>query len=95
MSIKFPKPETCCDHIRAVISDGEFRDLSIMAQLLVFQADTIAAMADYLIAEARKFELANQTITFAQLKLAGEKLREYAQTVAPLASCLAPGEVKQ
>jgi hypothetical protein len=80
--IKFPDPALARDRIAALSAD-EFRLCSIMAELLAFQANTIDAMADYLITEARKFELTNKTITFEELKAAGAKLQEYAQTLAP------------
>jgi uncharacterized coiled-coil protein SlyX len=84
MSIKFPDAESAVDRIRQFAQD-EFRDVSIMAELLAFQANTIAALADFLVSEARKFELTNKTITFAELKAAAAKLKEYAQTLAPAA----------
>jgi uncharacterized coiled-coil protein SlyX len=84
MSIKFPSAENSCDRIRQLATD-EFRDVSIMAELLAFQACTIDALADYLVTEARKLELTNKTVTFDQLKAAAAKLRDYAQTLAPAA----------
>jgi hypothetical protein len=82
MSIKFPSADAARDRIAQLPAD-EFRLVSIMAELLAFQANTIDAMADYLVTEARKFELTNRTITFAELKAAGATLRQYAQTLAP------------
>jgi uncharacterized coiled-coil protein SlyX len=55
----------------------------VIEVLRTFQANTIDALADYLIAEARKLELTNKTITFADLKAAGAKLREYSEQLAP------------
>jgi flagellar basal body rod protein FlgF len=82
MSLEFPNPEVSRDRIAQLPAD-EFRVCSIMAELLAFQANTIEAMADYLISEARKFELTNKTITFAELKAAGATLRQYGETLAP------------
>jgi hypothetical protein len=82
MPLSFPKPEVLRDRIEQ-IPEGEFRLLSIMAELLVFQAETIEAMADYLISEARKFELTKKNISAEELKAAGELLRAYADTLAP------------
>ena len=82
MSLNFPSAETAVDRIRQLAAD-EFRDVSIMAELLAFQANTIDALADFLVSEARKFELTNKTITFVELKAAAAKLKEYAQTLLP------------
>jgi flagellar basal body rod protein FlgF len=82
MPLKFPDPEVARDRIAALPAD-EFRVCSTMAELLAFQANTIEAMADYLITEARKFELTNKTITFEELKAAGANLKQYAETLAP------------
>ena len=84
MSINFPDPAVALDRIAKIPAD-EFRQCSIMAELLAFQANTIDALADMLVSEARKFELTNKTITFAELKAAGATLRQYAQTLAPRA----------
>jgi hypothetical protein len=82
MALNFPDAETAVDRIRQLAQE-EFRDVSIMAELLAFQAGTIDALADYLISEARKLELTNKTITFADLKAAGAKLREYSEQLCP------------
>jgi hypothetical protein len=82
MPLNFPDAAIARDRI-AQLSDDEFRVVSIMAELLAFQANTIDALADYLVSEARKFELSNKTITFAELKVAGATLRQYAETLAP------------
>lgn len=84
MSLSFPSAEAARDRIAQLPAD-EFRVVSTMAELLAFQANTIDALGDYLIAEARKLELTNKTITFADLKAAGAKLRQHAQTLAPSA----------
>lgn len=47
MPLNFPSAENSCDRIRQLATD-EFRDVSIMAELLAFQAYTIDALADYL-----------------------------------------------
>jgi uncharacterized coiled-coil protein SlyX len=84
MSINFPSADAARDRIAQLPAD-EFRLVSIMAELLAFQAYTIDALADYLVTEARKLELTNKTVTFDQLKAAAAKLRDYAQTLAPAA----------
>jgi hypothetical protein len=84
MPLNFPDAAAARDRI-AAMPDDDFRVVSIMAELLAFQAYTIEALADYLVMEARKFELTNKTITFAELKAAGAKLRQHAQTLAPAA----------
>lgn len=82
MSLSFPKPEISRDRIYKM-PDDEFRLVSIMAELLSFQADTIEALAAYLISQARKFELTHKTISHEELKSAGEMLRTLAETLAP------------
>jgi hypothetical protein len=84
MSLKFPSADAARDRIAQLPAD-EFRLVSIMAELLAFQANNIDALADYLVSEARKLELTNKTVSFDQLKAAGAKLRDYAQTLAPTA----------
>ena len=84
MSLNFPDAAASRDRIAQMPAD-EFRVVSIMAELLAFQANTIDALADYLVSEARKLELTNKTITFAELKAAGATLRQYAETLAPAA----------
>jgi hypothetical protein len=54
-----------------------------LAELQRLQRDTVLAIADHIIGEARKFELSNKTITFEELNAAGLKLTEYAKTIVP------------
>lgn len=83
MAISFPDPALLAARNDKISLDDPHRHLSIMASLLCFQADTIDAVADYLIGEAREMELANRTITFEQLKRLGIALRGHAQKIAP------------
>jgi hypothetical protein len=88
MSLKFPDPTVTREllrdiHNRAVVNGESHVEDTCLPVLVSFQANTIDALADYLIAEARKLELTNKTITFADLKAAGAKLREYSEQLAP------------
>lgn len=82
MPLSFPKPEPVAECVKNLPRNDCILFL-IKTELLVFQANTIEALADYLIVEARKFELANKTITFEELKAAAKKLKDYAQELAP------------
>lgn len=91
MPVRFPKPEPAAKRVHALPAN-EFKLVSIMAELLAFQANTIDALADYLVCEARKLELTNKTITFEEMKAAAKKLKDYAQDLAPASSCAEGGD---
>ena len=82
-AVKFPNADDVARYISAIDPNEEFAGLTLKANLLAFQADTIYALADFLIIEARKFDLTHNTITPDQLKSFSEKLIEYAATLAP------------
>ena len=85
MFLNFPDPKIAAERVvKPHADDGETIYPSlVLAEMRSFQRDTVVALADYLISEARKFELTNKTITFEELKTAGRKLAEYAKTIVP------------
>jgi hypothetical protein len=81
---KFPDPAIARDRIDKLPSN-EFRLVSIMAELLAFQANTIDTLADCLVREAGRLEAINGFVTVADMKRQAQALRDYAQTLAPCA----------